>query len=166
MSCGYIYLLITVDPVFIKVINCLSLACSAHIFFCWFVLYITVQHRCGCYRFSAFWLRLKCLVFLSANIWYGPHWGPSILNWFLQLEENAEACFFSSWLRLVYSRNGPLPPLGPILKSPSLKILANYSPASPLPTSSNFFIVLVWLQREHCIIIIVWKSIYIRYGYK
>ena len=36
------------------------------------------------YRFSAFWLRSKCSICsYQLNIWYGPHWGPSILNWFL-----------------------------------------------------------------------------------
>ena len=45
------------------------------------------------YRFSAFWLRSKCSICsYQLNIWYGPHWGPSILNWFLQLREVTGAC--------------------------------------------------------------------------
>jgi hypothetical protein len=39
------------------------------------------------YRFSAFWLRSKCSICsYQLNIWYSPHWGLSILNWFLNLD--------------------------------------------------------------------------------
>ena len=46
------------------------------------------------YRFSAFWLRSKCSICsYQLNIWYGPHWGPTILNWFLNWGEDPGACF-------------------------------------------------------------------------
>jgi len=36
------------------------------------------------HRFSAFWLRSKCSICsYQLNIWYVPHRGTSILNWFL-----------------------------------------------------------------------------------
>ena len=45
------------------------------------------------YRFSAFWLRSKCSICsYQLNIWYVPHWGTSILNWFLQIGEMSRAC--------------------------------------------------------------------------
>lgn len=45
------------------------------------------------YRFSAFWLRSKCSICsYQLNIWYVPHWGTSILNWFLDTDEMSGAC--------------------------------------------------------------------------
>lgn len=45
------------------------------------------------YRFSAFWLRSKCSICsYQLNIWYVPHWGTSILNWFLNTGEMSGAC--------------------------------------------------------------------------
>ena len=45
------------------------------------------------YRFSAFWLRSKCSICsYQLNIWYVPHWGTSILNWFLDIGEMSGAC--------------------------------------------------------------------------
>ena len=48
------------------------------------------------HRFSAFWLKSKCslcsYLILQPNIWYVLHWGTSILNWFLDLGEDAGAC--------------------------------------------------------------------------
>ena len=45
------------------------------------------------HRFSAFWLRSKCSICsYQLNIWYVPHWGTSILNWFLILGEMSGAC--------------------------------------------------------------------------
>jgi len=52
------------------------------------------------YRFSAFWLRSKCSIcFYQLNIWYVPHWGTSILNWFLDTDEMSGACsaLVTSW---------------------------------------------------------------------
>ena len=52
------------------------------------------------YRFSAFWLRSKCSICsYQLNIWYVPHVGTSILNWFLQLGEMLGACtaLATSW---------------------------------------------------------------------
>ena len=52
------------------------------------------------HRFSAFWLRSKCSICsYQLNIWYVPHWGTSILNWFLELGEDAGACsdFSTGW---------------------------------------------------------------------
>ena len=47
----------------------------------------------GQYRFSAFWLRSKCSICsYQLNIWYVPHWGTSILNWFLDTDEMSGAC--------------------------------------------------------------------------
>ena len=46
-----------------------------------------------CYRFSAFWLRSKCSICsYQLNIWYVPHWGTTILNWFLELGQDSGAC--------------------------------------------------------------------------
>ena len=45
------------------------------------------------YRFSAFWLRSKCSICsYQLNIWYVPHWGTTILNWFLELGVDTGAC--------------------------------------------------------------------------
>ena len=55
----------------------------------------TIRHR-----FSAFWLRSKCSICsYQLNIWYVPHWGTTILNWFLELGEDAGACsdFPTGW---------------------------------------------------------------------
>ena len=52
------------------------------------------------HRFSAFWLRSKCSICsYQLNIWYVPHVGTSILNWFLQLGEMSGACtaLATSW---------------------------------------------------------------------
>ena len=52
------------------------------------------------YRFSAFWLRSKCSICsYQLNIWYVPHRGTSILNWFLDLGEDTGACsgFSTGW---------------------------------------------------------------------
>jgi len=52
------------------------------------------------HRFSAFWLRSKCSICsYQLNIWYVPHRGTSILNWFLALGEDAGACsdFPTGW---------------------------------------------------------------------
>jgi len=56
--------------------------------------FVEVSSRpCWRYRFSAFWLRSKCSICsYQLNIWYVPHWGTSILNWFLELGEKAGAC--------------------------------------------------------------------------
>ncbi len=54
-------------------------------------------HDLSPYRFSAFWLRSKCSICsYQLNIWYAPHWGASILNWFLELGRDAGACSGSS----------------------------------------------------------------------
>ena len=45
------------------------------------------------YRFSAFWLRSKCSICsYQLNIWYDPHVGSTILNWFLDHGEVLGAC--------------------------------------------------------------------------
>ena len=45
------------------------------------------------YRFSAFWLRSKCSICsYQLNIWYDPHAGSTILNWFLDHGEVLGAC--------------------------------------------------------------------------
>ena len=45
------------------------------------------------YRFSAFWLRSKCSICsYQLNIWYGPHCGSRILNWFLNRGGALSAC--------------------------------------------------------------------------
>ena len=45
------------------------------------------------YRFSAFWLRSKCSICsYQLNIWYDPHVGSTILNWFLAHGEVLGAC--------------------------------------------------------------------------
>ena len=52
------------------------------------------------HRFSAFWLRSKCSICsYQLNIWYVPHWGTTILNWFLELGEVSGACsaFATGW---------------------------------------------------------------------
>ena len=52
------------------------------------------------YRFSAFWLRSKCSICsYQLNIWYVPHRGTTILNWFLELGEVSGACsaFATGW---------------------------------------------------------------------
>ena len=52
------------------------------------------------HRFSAFWLRSKCSICsYQLNIWYVPHWGTSILNWFLDTDEVSGACsaFVTGW---------------------------------------------------------------------
>ena len=65
------------------------------------------------YRFSAFWLRSKCSICsYQLNIWYVPHRGTSILNWFLDFRR-----WFTGLLGLLQglawycstSRIGPLP---------------------------------------------------------
>ena len=49
------------------------------------------------YRFSAFWLRSKCSICsYQLNIWYGPHCGSRILNWFLNIGGALSACTASS----------------------------------------------------------------------
>ena len=49
------------------------------------------------YRFSAFWLRSKCSICsYQLNIWYGPHCGSRILNWFLNRGGALSACTASS----------------------------------------------------------------------
>ena len=56
-------------------------------------LYIKSVENNHQYRFSAFWLRSKCSICsYQLNIWYVPHWGTSILNWFLVLGEMSGAC--------------------------------------------------------------------------
>ncbi len=53
--------------------------------------------RAGRHRFSAFWLRSKCSICsYQLNIWYVPHRGTSILNWFLELGGDTGACSGSS----------------------------------------------------------------------
>ena len=45
------------------------------------------------HRFSAFWLRSKCSICsYQLNIWYEPHVGSTILNWFLDHGEVLGAC--------------------------------------------------------------------------
>ena len=45
------------------------------------------------YRFSAFWLRSKCSICsYQLNIWYVPHRGTTILNWFLERGQDSGAC--------------------------------------------------------------------------
>ena len=62
-----------------------------------------VQILCGAlgwHRFSAFWLRSKCSICsYQLNIWYVPHRGTTILNWFLELGEVSGACsaFATGW---------------------------------------------------------------------
>lgn len=58
---------------------------------------VEILHR---HRFSAFWLRSKCSICsYQLNIWYDPHWGSTILNWFLNLGEDTGACsdFPTGW---------------------------------------------------------------------
>ena len=71
---------------------------------CWNVtLGLGVQIPSGAkiwHRFSAFWLRSKCSICsYQLNIWYVPHWGTTILNWFLELGEVSGACsaFATGW---------------------------------------------------------------------
>ena len=48
---------------------------------------------CHWHRFSAFWLRSKCSICsYQLNIWYSPHCGLRILNWFLPDRLKAWAC--------------------------------------------------------------------------
>ena len=59
-------------------------------------LYLSVYERemrlCR-YRFSAFWLRSKCSICsYQLNIWYVPHRGTTILNWFLDMDRALGAC--------------------------------------------------------------------------
>ena len=45
------------------------------------------------YRFSAFWLWSKCSICsYQLNIWYDPHAGSTILNWFLDHGKVLGAC--------------------------------------------------------------------------
>ena len=45
------------------------------------------------HRFSAFWLRSKCSICsYQLNIWYVPHGGTTILNWFLNMDRVLGAC--------------------------------------------------------------------------
>ena len=45
------------------------------------------------HRFSAFWLRSKCSICsYQLNIWYVPHGGTTILNWFLDMDRALGAC--------------------------------------------------------------------------
>ena len=56
------------------------------------VVFTNLQHR-----FSAFWLRSKCSICsYQLNIWYGPHCGSRILNWFLNRGGALSACTASS----------------------------------------------------------------------
>jgi len=51
------------------------------------------QSCCAGHRFSAFWLRSKCSICsYQLNIWYVPHWGTTILNWFLDMDRALGAC--------------------------------------------------------------------------
>ena len=51
------------------------------------------QNPSKTYRFSAFWLRSKCSICsYQLNIWYSPHCGLRILNWFLPDRLKAWAC--------------------------------------------------------------------------
>ena len=92
------------------------------------------------HRFSAFWLRSKCSICsYQLNIWYGPHWGPSILNWFLQLGEDAGACsdFSTGWPGLAVPPGAAHSPhrgkWKPILSNKPNKQL---TPLTPHPYSS------------------------------
>ena len=62
---------------------------------------IQIRLRGGArHRFSAFWLRSKCSICsYQLNIWYVPHRGTTILNWFLELGEVSGACsaFATGW---------------------------------------------------------------------
>lgn len=62
-------------------------------FIFWKRLYIKHRATIFQHRFSAFWLRSKCSICsYQLNIWYVPHWGTSILNWFLNTGEMSGAC--------------------------------------------------------------------------
>ena len=52
-----------------------------------------MHYKAHLYRFSAFWLRSKCSICsYQLNIWYSPHCGLRILNWFLPDRLKAWAC--------------------------------------------------------------------------
>ena len=101
------------------------------------------------YRFSAFWLRSKCSICsYQLNIWYGPHWGPSILNWFLNLGEDAGACsdFSTGWPGLA------VPP--GTAHSPSWGEISNNvnSPLSPFNSKLLSHVCLSLPQRDAIIV--------------
>ena len=72
------------------------------------------------HRFSAFWLRSKCSICsYQLNIWYVPHRGTSILNWFLELGEDAGACsdFPTGWPGIAVPPGSAHSPRGVIFQS-------------------------------------------------
>jgi len=97
------------------------------------------------YRFSAFWLRSKCSICsYQLNIWYVPHRGTSILNWFLALGEDAGACsdFPTGWPGIAVPPGSAHSLRGVILKTKvnwELRMLCNlrFSTYATLPLNGN-----------------------------
>ena len=109
------------------------------------------------HRFSAFWLRSKCSICsYQLNIWYDPHWGSTILNWFLNQGEDTGACsdFPTGWPGIAVPPGSAHSPMGEIhLKNNERKMTHSDSHAPEHLTvfsfGSLFFIGVICFSITH-----------------
>ena len=111
--------------------------------FTWWHIKLSARGQNGRYRFSAFWLRSKCSICsYQLNIWYVPHRGTSILNWFLALGGDTGACSGSStgWPGIAVPPGSAHSPWGDII---SIQKSTNSQPLTLCRCSSALFFSLV-----------------------
>lgn len=111
------------------------------------------------HRFSAFWLRSKCSICsYQLNIWYDPHWGSMILNWFLNLGEETGACsdFPAGWPGIAVPPGSAHSPLGELSQNKK-----STPPSTLSPLAENVTRTVLSMHTLLCSVhtILIWFTI-------